>query len=72
MSGRPGQYYRAGHWVKRGSSASRPAVKSPGVTGAVVALLVLGAWLGLFSTDSSGTGAPAHQPTPSHSAPQGR
>ncbi|MDX3235329.1 hypothetical protein PV392_06475 [Streptomyces sp. ME03-5709C] len=43
------------------------------MTGAVVvALLVLGAWLGLFSTDSSGTDAPAHQPTPSHSATQGQ
>ena len=55
MAGRSDRYYRAGHWVSR-SGGKKPAKKS--MTGLiVVGLLVVGAWLGVFSTDSGEDGS---------------
>jgi hypothetical protein len=61
------RYYRAGHWVeKSGGSRGRRSVKKPLSTAAVVGLLIVGAWLGLFSHGSADGSTP--QPAPSASA----
>jgi hypothetical protein len=69
MAGRPDKYYRAGHWVNRSAGGRKPAKKS--MTGLIVAgLLVVGAWLGLFS---HGSDESTQQPASStSSAPSGR
>lgn len=70
VAGRSGRYYRAGHWVNRSSGKATQAKKS--ATGVVVVgLLVVGAWLGLFShgSDASGT---TPQPSPTSSFSEGR
>ncbi len=69
MASRSGQYYRAGHWVNRSEGKSTRAKKS-GTGVAVVGLLVVGAWMGLFSADSDND-KPAPEPS-SVSSPSGR
>ncbi|MEU0039220.1 hypothetical protein [Streptomyces sp. NPDC006333] len=69
MAGRSGQYYRAGHWVNRaGGKGSRAKKSGTGVV--VVGLLLVGAWMGLFSSGSHGSDAPAPKPA-SVSSPSG-
>lgn len=64
VAGRPGQYYRAGHWVNRSAGKGKSAKKS--ATGiVVVGLLVVGAWMGLFSQGSDAKGT---TPQPSHTS----
>ncbi|MFE6886666.1 hypothetical protein [Streptomyces sp. NPDC057694] len=68
MAGRDGQYYRAGHWVKRSGSTgkSKAAKKSTAVV--VVGLLAMLAWMG-FANDSD---AQDPQPGPSPTATASR
>jgi hypothetical protein len=57
VAGRSGQYYRAGHWVNRASGKSTSGKRWSTTGVVVVGLLVVGAWLGLFShgSDAQGT-----------------
>ena len=72
VAGRSGQYYRAGHWVNRseGGAKGKAGKKSTGVV--VVGLLVVGAWLGLFSQDSDAQGTTDRPSSPASSASAGR
>jgi hypothetical protein len=67
VAGGSGRYYRAGHWVNKsaGSRGGR-SVKKQASTAVVVGLLIVGAWLGLFSHGSAHGSDP--KPGPSSSA----
>jgi len=67
MAGRSGRYYRAGHWVNRPSGGGK-AAKTSGTGVLVAGLLVLGAWLGVFSSGEDAEGS-VRQPSPTSSTP---
>jgi hypothetical protein len=65
MAGRSGQYYRAGHWVNRSTGGRRRPKKKTWAGVASVALLLLGAKLGLFSGNGEDGNTTQKTDTPS-------
>ena len=63
------RYYRAGHWVEKSAgSRGRRKVKKQATTALAAGLLIVGAWLGLFSHGS----AHGSTPQPARTSSAGR
>ncbi|MBO4259620.1 hypothetical protein [Streptomyces griseorubiginosus] len=72
MAGRSGQYYRAGHWVNRSAGGSKGKAGRKSTAVVVGGLLVVGAWMGLFSHGSDAQGNTPQPSSPASSASAGR